>query len=282
MNNTQFVTRMYSYALGTTTPDPAGLNYWVGRLTAGQNLSNLMVEYINAVLDYAPNGDTNSTAAQKQAAIDAQSMIKNKVAASRYFVDQVGDLSNVPLDGNGNPNINSAVYQASLDVLSGVTKDPASLEASYSKSIGYQLDLFFCSILPETCNSTPTLPPDPGAASTATLTGVDSNNNNVRDEVEISLADIASNQEFFNQNMGLAATLQSVINTEIITGADAQAKSREIYCKEIARTDAAKDDLPDDVLRALIYDTPERLAKLDKLTSLNGVTLTFMDEVSCN
>ena len=94
---------MYNYALGVTTPDSTGLNYWVKRLADGESRSNLMVEYINAVLLYDAVADTTSTSTQKQAALDAQTMIKNKVAAALYFAnDALGpsELTNVPLDAN--------------------------------------------------------------------------------------------------------------------------------------------------------------------------------------
>jgi parallel beta-helix repeat protein len=144
MTDSQFVTRMYNYALGVVTPDAAGLNYWLGRLTAGQSRTNLIVEFIDGVLQYNAAKDTTSTAAEKQAALDAQTMVKNKVAAALYFATDplgTGDKSNVPLDASGNPDVASVQYLASVDVLSGVTKDPATLDASYLKSQNYRLTL---------------------------------------------------------------------------------------------------------------------------------------------
>jgi hypothetical protein len=144
MTDDQFVNQMYQYALGVSAPDAGGKAYWTGRLASGASRSQLMVEFINAVLGYNAATDNNSTATEKQAAVDAQAMVKNKISAGTYFaIDSSGpaEKTNVPLAGNGNPDTQSAQYLASIEVLIGVTKDPATVNAAYVKAQGYKNSL---------------------------------------------------------------------------------------------------------------------------------------------
>jgi hypothetical protein len=144
MSNSQFVTQVYNYALSRPTPDAAGKTYWEGRLAVGVSRSNMMVEYINAVLYYNAATDTTSTATEKQAALDAQTMIQNKVAAGIFFATNVlgaNDKSNVPVDASGHPITTSAQYAASQDIMVDVTKDVATLDAAYTKSKNYKISL---------------------------------------------------------------------------------------------------------------------------------------------
>jgi hypothetical protein len=141
MTTSAFVTQMYGYALNRGTAptnvgpiDPTGQAYWEGRVAA-VGRDKTMVEFTVATLDYNPAADTTSTAAQKQAAIDAQSMFKNKVLAGQHFAESA--LSNVPLDANGNPDTTSAQYVASQDVVSAITQTQASYVAGYNKATTY-------------------------------------------------------------------------------------------------------------------------------------------------
>jgi hypothetical protein len=151
MTDKQFVTQMYGYALNRGTAptnvgpiDPAGQTYWEGRLaaiTTPDDRSKVMVEFVNATLDFNANDPAFATltAAEKQAATDAQNMLKNKVFAGQVYAANA--KSNVPLDANGNPDTTSAQYVASQDVVSGVTQDPTSLTAGITKATGYAASL---------------------------------------------------------------------------------------------------------------------------------------------
>lgn len=138
LSHSDFVAKMYTYALNRT-PDAAGKAYWETRLAAGVSHSDLMVEFINAVLDYDANADKTSTTAQKQAAIDAQGMVKNKIAAGILFA--ANSKSNVPLDANGNPDTSSVQYIASQDVLNGINQDSTTMDTAFNKLMGYYSSL---------------------------------------------------------------------------------------------------------------------------------------------
>lgn len=126
------------------------------------------------------------------------------------------------------------------------------------------------------------LPVHPGDASTATLEGIDTNNNKVRDEVEITIATLAKDADNFNQAMISAALFQTILTTKLTTQVEAQAKVKEFYCREQARSDASKNEIPVDLLRTLIYDTPARWAEYSRYQQLVGVTLTFVGDITCN
>ena len=130
LTNAQFVQQVYGYALnrGSAVPsgitsigpiDAAGQTFWEGRLASGLSRSDMMVEFINAVLDYTGT-DVNG--------LQAQQMIRNKVAVGQAFA--ASNNSNVVLDNAGNPDTASAVYTASKDVMNGVTGTLTAAEQS--------------------------------------------------------------------------------------------------------------------------------------------------------
>ena len=131
LTNTQFVQQVYGYALnrGSAVPsgitsigpiDAAGQTFWEGRLASGLSRSDMMVEFINAVLDYSGTDPSG---------LEAQKMIQNKVAVGKAFAD-AGNKSNVVLDNAGNPDTTSAVYIASQAVMNGVTGTLTAVEQS--------------------------------------------------------------------------------------------------------------------------------------------------------
>lgn len=126
------------------------------------------------------------------------------------------------------------------------------------------------------------LPVHPGDASTATLEGIDTNNNKVRDEVEITIAALAKDVDNFNQAMISAALFQTILTTKLTTQVEAQAKVKEFYCREQARSDASKNEIPVDLLHTLTYDTPARWAEYSRYLQLVGVTLTFVGDITCD
>lgn len=66
LTNAQFVDKMYKYALSVNIPDVGGKAYWESRLAAGVTRSDLMVEFVSAILNYDATLDTASTASEKQ------------------------------------------------------------------------------------------------------------------------------------------------------------------------------------------------------------------------
>lgn len=60
-------------------------------------------------------------------------------------------------------------------------------------------------------SSTRNLPPDPGSAATATVIGVDTNNNGVRDEVEINISKNVENENDYAATLAVAAAYQKYL-----------------------------------------------------------------------
>jgi Leucine-rich repeat (LRR) protein len=144
MSDAAFITRMYAYALSRTKPDANGQAYWEGLLKAGLTRIQLMVEFIGTVLRYDVTLDTTSSPVEKTAALNAQRMIRNKIAAGVFFATDAlgpGDKSNVPLDALGNTDITSAAYVASIEVLKDVNENTATIQVSYEKCKQYKITL---------------------------------------------------------------------------------------------------------------------------------------------
>lgn len=99
------------------------------------------------------------------------------------------------------------------------------------------------------------VPPAPDAAANqATVAGVDSNNNSVRDDVERMLAtDFGTQPTFYSKAMAFAATEQVAITKPAPTPEDIAAHLDLVRC---VSEDQEFDDL-DKITRAII-DTPER------------------------
>ncbi|MDR2112192.1 MAG: hypothetical protein LBQ62_03685 [Candidatus Accumulibacter sp.] len=124
------------------------------------------------------------------------------------------------------------------------------------------------------------LPPDPGSAATASLTGVDVNNNGLRDDLERNAAMTANSEESFQATASLMRALQRTIDPST-TGENVAEVAQEAYCAAKNRPESANDDLPEDVLDALVFDTEERRAARRDYIRSYGVRTTSEGETSC-
>ncbi len=118
-STTQFVTKIYNNILNRA-PDTGGLDFWVNALDEGLLKSEFIVTYINDVLAYSgthPEG------------IKSKQMFSNKVTVGQCFIDALG------AESNGEPN--SQAYMRSIEVLSGVTEDEATIVLAVEKIKGY-------------------------------------------------------------------------------------------------------------------------------------------------
>ncbi|WP_320151523.1 hypothetical protein [uncultured Tolumonas sp.] len=127
---------------------------------------------------------------------------------------------------------------------------------------------------PEYIANLPAEPDETAAAST--ITGIDTNQNNVRDEVEVTLANIADNQENFNNSMLLAKSMQSILTSPPATQGDAQKKLLEMYCIE-----QSSSGIDTDIITALTFDTAERNTIYKNFEASMAGTITYEDELTC-
>ena len=127
---------------------------------------------------------------------------------------------------------------------------------------------------PEYIASLPAEPDETAAANS--ITGIDVNQNNVRDEVEVTLANIADSQESFDNSMLLAKSMQSILTSPPETQGDAQKKLLEMYCIE-----QSSSGIDTDIITALTFDTAERNTIYKNFEASMAGTITYEDELTC-
>ena len=129
-----------------------------------------------------------------------------------------------------------------------------------------------------------TVPPEPDATlNAATLAGVDSNSNGVRDDVERKVAALSTNETQFQNAIALAKAYHQIIDNP-------PPSDRNIGLsleKTILCATKNSDDLPnklngysDTNLEAFIFNTEDRKSKLHDLRAVVGGYDS--DEVNCN
>jgi hypothetical protein len=110
------------------------------------------------------------------------------------------------------------------------------------------------------------LPPDPGAVATATVAGVDTNNNGVRDEVEIALSKVITSDEQYATTIKAASAYQAILtNTPPATRADALKVYGAILCASGTGTVYGAST---SVVTKATFDTADRKAKYTQLNAL--------------
>jgi hypothetical protein len=124
------------------------------------------------------------------------------------------------------------------------------------------------------------LPADPGEAGEATLAGIDTNENGVRDDLERAAALTASTEENFTATIGLIEALQQTINPST-DGTNVDQVTHSVYCAMRNRPESAEDDLPEEVLRLLVFDTRERKEAYVAYNQLYGVKVISEEDLSC-
>lgn len=114
--------------------------------------------------------------------------------------------------------------------------------------------------------SSRSLPPDPGAAATATVAGVDTNNNGVRDEVEIALSKVIASDEQYATTISAAKAYQKILTSaQPTTRADALKMYGEILCASGTGTVYGAST---NIVTKTIFDTTARKAKYTQLNAL--------------
>ncbi|GEM_PF-1420649 len=130
LGSRQFVEKLYVNMLGNAG-DAGGISFWVDRLDGAEQLSrsDMVAEFVRGVLEIdleAIRGQLSE--ADYTAAKVRQDKLWNKVEAAKYFATTLDALTDLK-DSNVTSNTltQDMAYQASIDILRGVTEDPASL-----------------------------------------------------------------------------------------------------------------------------------------------------------
>lgn len=121
-----------------------------------------------------------------------------------------------------------------------------------------------------------TVPPAPDATlNAATLAGVDSNSNGVRDDVERSIAVKATNQTSFSASLSIAKEYQNMV-TNAISGTDVTAANKKIACITINNPDTGLSNID---IAKLVTDNPQRLQSYkDKAINAGGFALDPLND----
>ncbi|GHU30224.1 hypothetical protein AGMMS50256_16740 [Betaproteobacteria bacterium] len=126
------------------------------------------------------------------------------------------------------------------------------------------------------------MPPDPGSeAAKATLAGVDTNTNGIRDDLERLAARTATTEENFNATISLIKTLQRTIDPSTNSENVAEV-AQSVFCAMKKRSASTADkDLSEEVLRLLVFNTVERKKAYRAYIRSYGVRITFEGEETC-
>lgn len=121
------------------------------------------------------------------------------------------------------------------------------------------------------------LPSEPGGASNATIAGIDSNNNGLRDDIELRIYD-STESDIERSSMMVAARemSKSLTNLDVTMSSDEidAAMSRGISCLSQGRTISSVKNVA--FIEALIANTPEREAAYRTYNETRGGTIGSM------
>lgn len=117
-----------------------------------------------------------------------------------------------------------------------------------------------------------TVPPEP--TTSTSIVGVDTNNNNVRDDVERALAANFKSEKDFSLSMAGAAELQKVVSTP-------SPNYSEIEKKFVCST-ASLGEANQGLIRNLVFNTPERQAALRSTMGTQPTSVEIMIDDSGN
>jgi hypothetical protein len=106
------------------------------------------------------------------------------------------------------------------------------------------------------------VPPEPDTTlNNATLAGVDSNNNGVRDDVERKIASVATNQAYFDVSIGAAKEYQDVLLANNPTSDQVNEQIKKAICLIINSNGLVKNERE---VRDYIADNDARKAAMKK------------------
>lgn len=127
-----------------------------------------------------------------------------------------------------------------------------------------------------------TVPPLPNAAANdVSLSGVDSNANGVRDDVERAVAGSSKKSTYELQTASIAR-LYNRLTIEQLAGPDVVLINKQIYCLDIQRSKSERDTLSTSDILYLTANTSQRQASLQRNLDLLSSTAQVQEIPSCN
>lgn len=127
--NRLFVESVYQNMFGEAG-DEEGIEYWTEALDNGASKGAFLVRFLDAARGYEadPENPLNEEALAHQA------ILENKIDVGLYYVETLGEATNVTTPGD----VNDPAYQNSMNVIAGVTADEGTV-ASAKETIDRQV-----------------------------------------------------------------------------------------------------------------------------------------------
>ncbi len=125
------------------------------------------------------------------------------------------------------------------------------------------------------------LPPDPGSAATATVAGVDVNNNGVRDEVEISISKNVADDNDYAASLTVAAAYQKYLTSSLpTTRSEALKFPSNVACAKAGTGTPYSGDNGAFIMEQT-FNTPERKAIEQSIGALIGPSFRGSELLPC-
>ena len=177
LDDKTFVERIYQNILGADG-DKAGITFWIDALKGGTTRSDMITDFVQAVLTLDLNHVTFPTYSELELknAQQRQDLLSNKVTVAIDYTNHFGELTNF------DPVVNGAPYFASVNILHRVTDDNKTRQDTIDYINGLSVDNTSIGLINNGWNRPP-------VAENKTLT-IDINSS-----IEISLAELISDPD---------------------------------------------------------------------------------------
>jgi hypothetical protein len=127
------------------------------------------------------------------------------------------------------------------------------------------------------------VPPAPdAAANNATLAGVDSNNNGLRDDAEIMIVSLTKKDAYESYVLQIAKLMQRLATESISSQTEYNTIQTQIYCLNAKRTQQEKEILSIQDIESSIVNSRERSAKLAENDGKYANGWTSAGGATCN
>lgn len=125
LDNTAFVDLVYKNVLGQAG-DKDGLEFWEKTLDQ-QSRGDMIVDFVKGALEYNPADFTDSLSGNElQVAAERQQLLTNKVETSLYFIEKLGDTTNISDPSATNVNSTNQ-YKASVQILNEISQSGSTV-----------------------------------------------------------------------------------------------------------------------------------------------------------
>ncbi len=123
--------------------------------------------------------------------------------------------------------------------------------------------------------------PDP-VKNNATLTGIDSNNNGLRDDAEIMIASLTKKDAYESYVLQISKLVQRLATESILSQTEYNTIQTQIYCLNSKRAQQEKEILSIQDIEASIVNSRERSAKFTENDSKYASGWTSAGGATCN